>query len=86
MFAKAPNVLQNGIRKLTKKVEKETWDTYDASVNPVEFFVREALEKTDDDEDKITMIEMHEYFNEFAEKKESDSYLGRYVNQKTAWS
>jgi putative DNA primase/helicase len=50
-----PNVLQNGIRKLTKKVEKQTWDTYDASINPVEYFVREALEKTDNDEDNITI-------------------------------
>ena len=64
-----PYVLQNGIRKLTKEVEKETWDKYDASVNPVEYFAREALDKTDNDEDRITMIEMHEYFNEFANKK-----------------
>ena len=65
-----PYMLQNGIRKLTKAVEKETWDKYDASVNPVEYFAREALEKTENDEDRITMIEMYEYFNEFANKKD----------------
>ena len=42
-----PYMLQNGIRKLTKAVEKETWDKYDASVNPVEYFAREALAKTE---------------------------------------
>ena len=78
-----PLVLKNGIRKITPENEKETWDKYDASQDPIEYFVMEALEKTDDNEDdKMTMSDMFEYFNGFREKNRLPSISEDILNSR----